>query len=125
MTEAAAMMPHFRPRRLRVLRLAALILACAALAAACSGGDGGDAAAPTASPAPTASLAPTATSAAAAAATPTAAPTATAAPSDDFPTGPAVLVAADYQPPGNRVDSTGAYLPANGKPTFVFFDAIW
>ena len=115
MTEAAAMMPHFRPRRLRVLRLAALILACAALAAACSGGDGGDAAAPTASPAPTA------TSAAAAAAT----PTATAAPSDDFPTGPAVLVAADYQPPGNRVDSTGAYLPANGKPTFVFFDAIW
>ncbi len=97
-------MPHFRPRRPHVLRLAALILACAALAAACSGGDDGG------------SAAPTATSAAAAAA---------AAPGDDFPTGPAVLVAADYQPPGNRVDSTGAYLPANGKPTFVFFDAIW
>ena len=95
-------MPHFRPRRPHVLRLAALILACAALAAACSGGDDGG------------SAAPTATSAAAA-----------AAPGDDFPTGPAVLVAADYQPPGNRVDSTGAYLPANGKPTFVFFDAIW
>ena len=95
-------MPHFRPRRLRALRLAALIFACAALAAACSGGDDGG------------SAAPAATSAAAA-----------AAPGDDFPTGPAVLVAADYQPPGNRVDSTGAYLPANGKPTFVFFDAIW
>ena len=95
-------MPHFRRGRLRALRLTALILACAALAAACSGGDDGG------------SAAPTATSAAAA-----------AAPGDDFPTGPAVLVAVDYQPPGNRVDSTGAYLPANGKPTFVFFDAIW
>ena len=95
-------MPHFRPRRPHVLRLAALILACAALAAACSGGDDGG------------SAAPAATSAAAA-----------AAPGDDFPTGPAVLVAADYQLPANRVDSTGAYLPANGKPTFVFFDAIW
>ena len=95
-------MPHFRRGRLHTLRLAALILACAALAAACSGGDDGG------------SAAPAATSAAAA-----------AAPGDDFPTGPAVLVAADYQPPGNRVDSTGAYLPANGKPTFVFFDAIW
>ena len=91
-------MPHFRPRRPHVLRLAALILACAALAAACSGGDDGGSAAPTAT---------------------------SAVPGDDFPTGPAVLVAVDYQPPGNRVDSTGAYLPANGKPTFVFFDAIW
>ena len=96
-------MPHFRRGRLRGLRLAALILACAALAAACSGGDDGGSAAPAAPPAPTAA----------------------AAPGDAFPTGPAVLVAADYQPPGNRVDSTGAYLPANGKPTFVFFDAIW
>ena len=92
------MIAHFRPGRPHALRLAALILACAALAAACSGGDDdrGDAA-----------------------------PTAAAAPSEAFPTGPAVVVAADYQPPGNRVDSTGAYLPANGKPTFVFFDAIW
>ena len=110
MTEAAGrrsselVMPHFRRGRLHALRLAALVLACAALAAACSGGDDdrGDAG-PAASPAPTAA----------------------AAPGDAFPTGPAVLVAADYQPPGNRVDSTGAYLPANGKPTFVFFDAIW
>ena len=104
------MMPHFRRGRLHTLRLAALVLACATLAAACSGGDDGGSAAPAAS------SAPTATSAAAAAA---------AAPSYDFPTGPAVLVAADYQPPENRVDSTGAYFPVNGKPTFVFFDAIW
>ena len=107
MTEAAG-------RRVRAgdgaLRLAALILACAALAAACSGGDDGGSAAPTTPPEPTA------TSVAAAADT---------APSNDFPTGPAVLVAADYQPPENRVDSTGAYFPVNGKPTFVFFDAIW
>ena len=103
-------MPHFRRGRLHSLRLAALVLACAALAAACSGGDDEGSAAPAAS------SAPTATSAAAAAA---------AAPNYDFPTGPAVLVAADYQPPENRVDSTGAYFPVNGKPTFVFFDAIW
>ena len=103
-------MPHFRRGRLHTLRLAALVLACGALAAACSGGDDGGSAAPAAS------SAPTATSAAAAAA---------AAASYDFPTGPAVLVAADYQPPENRVDSTGAYFPVNGKPTFVFFDAIW
>ena len=107
-------MPHFRRGRLHALRLAALILACAALAAACSGGDGGGSAAPAASPAPTAT---SAAAAAAAAAAPAA--------SYDFPTGPAVLVAADYQPPENRVDSTGAYFPVNGKPTFVFFDAIW
>lgn len=37
----------------------------------------------------------------------------------------AVLVAADYRPPKGRVDSTGAYLSANGKPTLVFVDAIW
>ena len=42
-----------------------------------------------------------------------------------FPTGPAVLVAPGYVPPGDRVDSTGAFLPANGKPTLVFVDAIW
>ncbi len=42
-----------------------------------------------------------------------------------FPTGPAVLVAADYQPPKGKVDSTGAFLPANGKPTVVWVDAIW
>ncbi len=37
----------------------------------------------------------------------------------------AVLVAADYEPPKNRIDSTGAYIPGNGKPTLVFVDAIW
>ena len=42
-----------------------------------------------------------------------------------FPTGPAVVVGADFTPPSDRVDSTGAYLPANGKPTLVFVDAIW
>ena len=46
---------------------------------------------------------------------------------DDLPyaTGPAVVVAAGYEPPDDRVDSTGAYLPSNGKPTLVFVDAIW
>ncbi len=37
----------------------------------------------------------------------------------------AILVAADYRPPRGRVDSTGAYVPSNGKPTLVFVDAIW
>ena len=43
----------------------------------------------------------------------------------DFPTGPAVLVEANYEPPEDHVPSTGAYLPTNGKPTLVFVDAIW
>ena len=45
----------------------------------------------------------------------------------DFPyaTGPAVTVPAGYEAPTDRVDSTGAFLPANGKPTLVFVDAIW
>ena len=43
----------------------------------------------------------------------------------DFATGPAVTVAADYAYPEDRVDSTGAYLPINGKPTVVYVDAIW
>lgn len=43
----------------------------------------------------------------------------------DFPTGEPVLVAAGYTHPQDRVDNTGAYLPANGKPTVVFVDAIW
>lgn len=34
-------------------------------------------------------------------------------------------VAVGPQPPRNRVASTGAHLPANGKPTLVFVDAIW
>lgn len=43
----------------------------------------------------------------------------------DSPSGEAVLVSADYQHPSEYVDNTGAYLPANGKPTVVFVDAIW
>ncbi|MBT5775406.1 MAG: hypothetical protein HOH95_13650 [Dehalococcoidia bacterium] len=42
-----------------------------------------------------------------------------------FPTGPAVTVPVGYMPPGDRVPETGTYLPANGKPTLVFVDAIW
>ena len=37
----------------------------------------------------------------------------------------AVTVPPGYQPPADRVPTTGAYLPANGKPTLVFVDAIW
>ena len=85
-------------RYARALWLVPLALACAALIAACTGGDEGG---------------------------PTSSGTAAPEASGEFPTGPAVLVAADYQYPGNRVDSTGAYLPANGKPTLVFVDAIW
>ncbi len=43
----------------------------------------------------------------------------------DFPTGPAVTVEDGYAPPEDRVPSTGGYLPANGKPTLVYVDAIW
>lgn len=42
-----------------------------------------------------------------------------------FPTGPAVLVRADEPLPEGRVPSTGAHLPANGKPTLVMVDAIF
>lgn len=42
-----------------------------------------------------------------------------------FPTGPAVLVEEGFEPPEDRVASTGAYLPVNGKPTLVMVDAIW
>ncbi len=52
-------------------------------------------------------------------------PSGDARPAAGFATGPAVLVPADYQAPHDRVDTTGAYLPANGKPTLVFVDAIW
>jgi hypothetical protein len=55
----------------------------------------------------------------------TAGDTAGAAPVFSFPTGPAVLVPAGYAPPTGHVDSTGAHLPANGKPTLVLVDAIW
>lgn len=42
-----------------------------------------------------------------------------------FATGPAVLIPAGYEPPTDRVDSTGAYLPVNEQPTLVFLEAIW
>ena len=42
-----------------------------------------------------------------------------------FPTGPAAVVPAGYRAPVDYVPSTGAFLPANGKPTLVFVDAIW
>jgi hypothetical protein len=42
-----------------------------------------------------------------------------------LPSGPAILVAEGYQAPRDKVDSTGAYIPANGKPTLVWVDAIW
>jgi hypothetical protein len=48
-----------------------------------------------------------------------------AAASFDFPSGPASVVAAGYEPSRDGVASTGAFLPANGKPTLVFVDAIW
>ena len=44
---------------------------------------------------------------------------------DDFPTGPVVSIPAGFQPSQDHVDRTGAYLPANGKPTLVYVDAIW
>ena len=108
-------MPRFHARRASVRGVSLLLLACAALIAACSGGGEGD-------PAPAATASPTA------AATPEAAATASATPTPQgyaFPIGPAVLVAAEYQPPEDHVASTGAYLPSNGKPTLVFVDAIW
>lgn len=55
----------------------------------------------------------------------TAAPAVSAAPDLGFPTGPAVLVEVGYEAPRDHVASTGAYVPANGKPTLVFVDAIW
>ena len=108
-------MPRFHASRACVRGFSLLLLACAALIAACSGGGEGD-------PAPAATASPTA--AATATATATASVTQTAQ-GYAFPTGPAVLVAAEYQPPEDRVASTGAYLPSNGKPTLVFVDAIW
>ena len=108
-------MPRFHASRACVRGFSPLLLVCAALIAACSGGGEGD-------PAPAATASPTA------AATPEATATASATPTPQgyaFPIGPAVLVAADYQPPEDHVASTGAYLPSNGKPTLVFVDAIW
>jgi len=101
----------------RAFRTTLLIVGALALAA-CSGGDAD-------------TEAPAAAASAASAAAPATSATAPAASSDsavpvyDFATGPAVLVSSDFEPSTERVDSTGAYLPANGKPTLVFVDAIW
>ena len=110
-----------------------LALLLAALVACTSSGDGSPAAqAPVDSGGsrPAAAAEPVATAPVGTVSTATAEPAATAAlvtptPELGFPTGPAVLVASNYVPPGDRVDSTGAFLPANGKPTLVFVDAIW
>jgi hypothetical protein len=91
-------MPH------RALRRTFLIVGALVLAA-CSGGD-----AETRAPA-TSAAAPATSSEA-------------GAPVYDFATGPAVLVSNDFEPSRQHVESTGAYLPANGKPTLVFVDAI-
>ena len=102
------------------------MLACAALIAACSGGDREVLPEATATPAATATPEETATPAATPTPEETATPAATPTPEAyTFPAGPAVRVAADYQPPEDSVASTGAHLPANGKPTLVFVDAIW
>ncbi len=103
-------------RRACLASLASLVLACAALIAACSGGDR------EVLPEATATATPAATATPEETATPAATPTPEAY---TFPAGPAVRVAADYQPPEDSVASTGAHLPSNGKPTLVFVDAIW
>jgi hypothetical protein len=46
-------------------------------------------------------------------------------PARDFPSGAAVTVPEGYEAPRDAVGSTGAHLPANGRPTLVFVDAIW
>ena len=86
----------------RLPALVLVLLAGAMLLAGCSGSDergAGPSAAPSAAPTPVTG--------------------------GDFPTGPAALVAADFQHSADKVDSTGAFLPSNGKPTLVFVDAIW
>jgi thiol-disulfide isomerase/thioredoxin len=112
-------------RRVFALGAAALAL----LLAACAGET-----APTASPAPSeaaapaASPPPTADGGVSGQPSPAAPAPASSSATDatfDFPTGPAVLVPIDYEPPTDRVDSTGAHLPVNGKPTVVLVDAIW
>jgi hypothetical protein len=100
-------------RRFSRLDGLAWLVAVAALAAACGGSE-----------APSGADATSASGAAATASTPARA-TAETASAFTFPTGPAVVVPAGYEPPGDIVDSTGAFLPANGKPTLVYVDAIW
>lgn len=61
-------------------------------------------------------------------ASPVSGPGESAAPTEvarNFEAGPAVLVPVGYEPPTDRVDSTGAYIPVNDQPTLVFLEAIW
>lgn len=50
---------------------------------------------------------------------------ATTAPAPAIASGGAVTVPRGYEPPKDRVPSTGASIPVNGKPTLVYVDAIW
>lgn len=109
--------PSFELRRIALLAAGTLAL----LVMACSGSGGSDSAAggqagedPTSAERPTESPTDDDVSASA---VPDAGDLAT--------TREAVLVEPGYQPPDDHVPSTGAYLPANGKPTLVFVDAIW
>lgn len=108
------------------LRRLAAPLAAALLAAACSGGSSEFGVAPDAAPTappPAAEARPAPADAAADGGE--AAGGSGEARERDFPTGPAFAVRAGYEPPADRVPSTGAWLPANGRPTLVFVDAIW
>lgn len=108
------------------LRRLAAPLAAALLAAACSGGSSEFGAAPDAAPtAPPPAAEARQAPADAAADGGEAADGNGEARERDFPTGPAFAVRAGYEPPADRVPSTGAWLPANGRPTLVFVDAIW
>ncbi len=100
-----------RPPWRAALLLASLLLL--ALLAACTASSD----APSAEQAPSSLAAPPSDASAGA--------SGVAAPDLGFPTGPAVLVEVGYEPPRDYVASTGAYLPANGKPTLVYVDAIW
>ena len=118
---------HPRPRSLAAALLAPALLLAALLLAACNSGT---------EVTPTPELRNAGSEATSSDDTPAGSSTDTdaSAPGDegdgadetfDFPTGDAVLVSTDYRHPQDRVDNTGAYLPANGKPTVVFVDAIW
>ena len=104
---------------MRPARTLAAITALAVLAAACTSGATSDSNGSTS--------AGGSREGGSAASSSSSAPAPTSAVTSDlgFPTGPALLVAADYQAPKGKVDSTGAFIPANGKPTLVWVDAIW
>ena len=96
------------------LRTSLALVATLALAVVGCGGDPGAAAGPAIPGAGSPAASPTASGTAEQRATDVA-----------FPTGPAVLVRAGEPLAEGRVPSTGAHLPANGKPTLVMVDAIF